>query len=291
MERNCRVIPIIMILLSLLLIAVSTPSCQANYANWGILHEGSSFHNGTHIRMPYADVRINITYTLSKIDVILDSEFHIKTNTTQNATLAYVYPSHGSDTGFLNESLSMLIYANETMINYTIIHYDDLIESGFPDDFIQSYGFVLAGFVDFAVFDIELIANTTMVFSTQSEVAFDSNMDRFEYSYIVGSARTFEGDTSERVHMRVFEEQLFSSKSFYPNESLSVVENGTMNAFISDAIWDFNIYEFSSEVVGFTALISGQGITWTSVIGSVGVAAIIILLVYHFGYKKSKEFN
>jgi hypothetical protein len=236
--------------------------------------------------MPYADVRINITRAEGRVYLFMDSEFHITTNTTQNATLAFVYPTYSDDISNTSTSVTstdtelMQIYLNSSLINYTIIHFDDFVDSDFVDD-IYSYTSIS---VDFAIFDVEMIANTTMVFSTESHAINDDSMDRFDYSYVVGSARTFEGHTIERVSIYVTEEVPFASKSFYPNESLTINEND----IVTEAIWDINSSEFSQNYVSFSAMVQIQGTDWLTTLSITAVVVLIVFITYQFAYKKSK---
>jgi hypothetical protein len=285
-QRKFITLSILAILVSVTYLSITNPTCDANYANWGIMFEGSTYHNGTHISMPYADVRINITGTATAIIVSLDSEFHIVTNTTQNTTLAFVYPTAWSDDALLsnppptwgdgttNKSYFMHIYGNGTLIDYTVIHYNDTVEGGFIEHFISDIPILQD--VDFAIFDRELIANTTLILSTVSGSIFSPSMDRFDYSYIVGSARTFESHTMERVQMHTVEEVPFLSKSFSPNEPLTVVDNGIE----TDAIWDLNITEFQLDQVSFGANIYAYVAWLPTILWSSVIVIIVFLLIY-----------
>ena len=279
-----------------MILSTSIPACDANYASWGYLNEGSAFHDGTHIRMPYADVQINITRVLSIIKVTLDSEFHIVTNTTQNATLAFVYPKPGGSalvfdalddnsgskyTISLEQSHSMQIYANDSLVDYTTYDYQNITETGLPDNYYDEYSYIDQS-IEFAVFDIELTANTTMILSTKSEVIVGAGVEHYNYQYIVGSARTFEGHTMERVHIRVRETVPFLSKGFHPTESLSLTESGT----ITDAIWEFNVTEFSFDIISFSAEVTTMDSPWPNWAGGVGLIAFVSVLLYLFGYKR-----
>lgn len=293
MKKQYTSFIVLSILISFTLLSVSIPRCDANYALWGVLFEGSTYHNGTHISMPYADVHINITRGSTAVTVSLDSTFHIVTNTTQNATLAFVYPTAWDDDallanppptwgdGMTNESFFMHIYSNGTLIDYTVIHYNSSIEGGFTEDFLSSFTFP---YFDFAVFDLELTANTTMILSTVSGSIFSTSMNRFDYNYIVGSARTFEGHTMERVQMHVIEEVPFLSKSFSPNESLTVEENG----IVTDAIWDFNVTEFSSDRLAFGANVYTE-VNWIPSIILTSLIVLIVLIVVWFVRKKTQS--
>jgi len=261
-----------------------------------MFEDGTAFHNGTHISMPYADVSINITRRETEVYVSLDSEFHIKTNVTQNATLAFVYTSSDIDdviltsppaTGWFypyNTSNSLHIYSNGSLVDYTVMDYDEFDELGFTLEDLIDYPSIYP-FVNFALIDVDLVANTTLVLKSQSGAVFQSTMDRFDYYYIVGSARTFEGTTLERVHMHVVEEIPFLSHAFYPEESLDITEDG----IVTDAIWNLNLSEFSQDVVHFTAKAWDPNYEWTNILfTSASIVAIGIFVVY-FGFWRPRK--
>ncbi|MFX1578739.1 MAG: hypothetical protein ACFFBJ_03765 [Promethearchaeota archaeon] len=283
--RNWRPLVILSILLSLTLLSGSTPRCSANLMIVGVVDEGSSFHNGTNICMPLAYVQINITRMRDTINTSLDSEFHITTNTTQNATLAFVYPSLKYVDNLLyddtNESRYMHIYGNNTLLPYAVRDHYDLIRIGFTEDSLEEYPFINAE-VEFAVITVELEANTTLIVSTKSGFVFTSNLDQFGYTYIVGSARTFDGHTLESVHFRVVEDVRFLEKDFDPEDSLNVTENGS----VTDAIWSFNITEFSSDTVRFNGVVRKSGRFQAIDYVMIGTIVIVILAVFRFIYKR-----
>jgi len=297
-HQNCKTLSFVWILLTITLFSVWIPRCQANFANWNYIQEGSTFHNGTHISMPFADVDINITRRAATVSTSLSSEYHIYTNTTQNATLAFVYPSvirgaSGSNFPTTNSNSEIIIgtsfmqiKVNGSIINYTIILWNDFVNSTYSVDFwtVAQYPEPL---VDFAVFDIELFSNTTQVLTVTTSAEYELNVDLFEYYYFVSSARTFEGNTHERIHMQLTEESQFLSKNFYPNESLSITENG----LISDAVWEFNISEFSQDAVKLRAIVRESSFVGIEPFVAAGAIALVVLLVYQFGYKKSKLSN
>jgi hypothetical protein len=184
---------------------------------------------------------------------------------------------------------TMRIMANDTIMNYTVVFWDDFIESGFVDDFLHDAPFVYP-FADFAVFDIELIANTTLVFTIVSDSIYIlTDTDLFQYFYIVGSARTFVGDTHERIHLRIIEHATFLEKEFHPNETLTVSQDGVL----SEAIWEFNMSQFTHDAIMFNGQVRNtQGgfvdTGWMLVIG-VGVIVIVGLrarLRTHFDSKR-----
>ena len=293
-EKGLR-LSLIVILLSAIIVPHSIPICSANYTNWGVLDDGSSLHNGTDIWMPHADVEINITRSKDSTHVSMYSEFYIYTTTTQNATLAFVYPSSvkimassSSQSGDPGSSAVnfMNVLANGTVMNYTIVTWDDFCDSGFTENY-EMYIEYFQPYVNFAVFNTTLIANTTLVLYTISNVTFDMNLDRFDYHYIVGSARTFEGHTIEKVHFHLVEEIPFLSKTFFPDEGLSKTNDG----IVTDAIWNLNVTEFSGNYVGLSAVVQRQTSLWTDIITTVCFIGFFVAIVYLFGYKKYGTFG
>ncbi len=205
-----------------------------------VMPDGGGLHNGSQISMPYADVRINITNTLDCVIVNQSAAFEIFTNQTQNATLAFVYPY------FLNPVGDMRIYANETEIEYTLLTWDELLESTFSNDsdIATNYWHYTTIHANLSCFEVSLTANTTTFFHVLSNYIFTidhiatlEGRDHWEYQYIFGSARTFDGDTLQRIHIHLVEVEPFSSKSFEPEEYLTLTESRN----ISDAIWEFNV--------------------------------------------------
>jgi len=283
---------IVWTLLSILLISNQIPHSQANLGNVAMMQEGSTYHNGTFISMPSADVSINITRNEDYAIVNMTATFLVYTNTTQNATLAFVYPSFASS-NLVNDSQNdavvtngkMQIQANGTMMDYTIVYWDDFIESGFTDNFLYNAPYVQP-FADFAMFELELIANTTLVFTVASDSVFVlTNINVFQYHYIVGSARTFQGDTHEKVHLHLIEESPFLDVEFFPNETLILTQDG----IVTDAIWEFDISEFSLDCIVLNAQVrqspnTNVDLAWMLVIGGVIVTTVFL-------YHRSRQGN
>lgn len=106
----------------------------------------------------------------------------------------------------------------------------------------------------FACFNVTLIANTTIFFHVLSNYNFTINhlaenegRDLWHYRYIFGSARTFRGDTLQRIHIHIFEEELFSSKYFMPEEYLTLTADGKQ----TDAVWEFNVNSVEGNYITF----------------------------------------
>lgn len=229
----------------------SIDSCAADMAYIvTVMPDGGGLHNGSQISMPHADVRINITNTLDCVIVNQSAEFEIFTNRTQNVTLAFVYP-YSLPPG------DMQISVNETEVEYNLLTWNDLLESTFSNDsdlvtYYWEYTTILASF---ACFEISLDANSTIFIHvllnyifTLDHIATAEGRDHWEYQYIFGSARTFDGDTLQRIHIHVVEVKPFSSKSFEPQDYLTLTEDGN----ITDAIWEFNVSSMEGNYIQFS---------------------------------------
>jgi hypothetical protein len=195
--------------------------------------------------MPEAFVRVNIK-AKGTIYTDLLAEFHLNTNLTQNVTLGFVVPefSHYS----IGEVSNLTIYANNTEINHATQSWDDLgVEQGFSQELIDALGTWLVH-AECAVFNLEMQANITANLTvTSNQVCTPMYAHQLVYSYIIASARTFEGDTHETVHMNLVENVPFLNVAFLPDSYLNLTKDGIQ----SDAIWDFNVVVSRSTMSGF----------------------------------------
>jgi hypothetical protein len=236
-----------LILCSLILVSavfIWIKPCSANPIAIGMVEDGSALHNGENISMLYADVKINITRISDTAFIDLSGNYEIETNQTQNTTLAYVYP-----TMLAVGNLDMKIYMNDVEIEFTILTWHEIVESGFSEDLYE----YTSQFADFACFNISLAANTSVNLQVISHNNFTlESAIYFQYNYIFGSARTFEKDTLERIHIHLVQERTFLSTSFAPDEYLSLSQNG----ITTDAIWEFNVSSIEDNKVQFSAQVN-----------------------------------
>ena len=216
-----------------------------------VIDDGGGLHNGSQISMPYADVRINITNFLHYAIVNQSARFEIFTNQTQNATLAFVYPHYLPYTG------DMQILANETEIEFVLLTWDELVKTSFSNDseLVTQYWNFTTIYSSFACFEVNLCANTTIFFHIFSNYVFTTEhivtlegRDSWEYRYIFGSARTFDGDTLQNIHIHLVEEEPLTSKHFNPLDYLTLIEDGNQ----TDAIWEFNVSSLELNYITFT---------------------------------------
>jgi len=154
------------------------------------------------------------------------------------------------------------------------------VDNGFTTELVDALGTWLEE-AQYAVFNIELQANSTSIVSVTSSTSQGwSYVNWVGYNYVVASARTFEGDTHEVVHMQLIEESPFLNVSFWPNSCLTLTKEGTQ----TDAIWDFNVSEFQDDTVSMRATVqeyhgSGQPINLDWLFLSIEIIAITAIVV------------
>jgi hypothetical protein len=95
------------------------------------------------------------------------------------------------------------------------------------------------------VFGITIHANTTLLIEVSAKIEITGNAEYYDLTYIVGSARTFYGDTHQRVMVNIIEYVPLLGKQFYPEPHLVVNTNG----IVTCATWDFQIREFEYDSI------------------------------------------
>jgi hypothetical protein len=228
------------VILTTLSFSVVIPS-SANPIAIGLMVDGAAYHKGEFIHMPVADVEINMTRISDSVTVDLLGVYDIGTNQTQNTSLAFVYPA-------VSLPSNMTIQVDSIETEFTILNQSELVDLNFSQDAFDG----MLWSADFALFNVSLTANTTSTLQVDSHYTFSIEAtDYWEYRYIFGSARSFEGDTTETIHMHLVEQTPFLSTGFYPEDHLEVTQDG----IVTDAIWDFNVSSMEDDEVRFTATV------------------------------------
>lgn len=219
-------------------------ACVANIATWTDVHADGAFHNGTFLMMPEASVQINITRDEYGCSALIMCLFTIQTNVTQNSTLAFVFPRE-EDINRPEDRIwsDMHINLNGTNVNYTILDWEEL---GWDlDNNTSEYHQDWYTDSSYAVFDTTITANTSIQLEVYAHGEMSLSSNYCELEYIVGSARTFIGDTHEKIIINVVEHVPFLNKDFYPESHLVVYTDGN----VTTAAWEFQISEFESDSV------------------------------------------
>ncbi len=271
---------ILILSMIILTITMCPNTVHANPLLISEMSDSALFNNGTFVCMPQADVEINITRKSSDILVNLTGLYQIYTNQTQNTTIAFVYPDLLLTS---SDSVSeMVLTVNDTLTEYSTLSADEFDALGFSDD-MSIYTALVA---NYACFNMSLIANTTSILKVVSNSRIPlTGANYWNYYYIFGSARSFSGDTSERIHIHLIEEVRFLDTRFSPDDYLSITESG----LITDAVWEFNVSDMSSDLnqVHFSGHI--RIANSNDLILSIIAIVLVVSLVFVFGYRKSRS--
>ena len=260
--RYTKLIFVIGISLILTSIIYITPSSvKADPIVIGSATGGGLFTVSHNLSMPIADV--NITIKSNKINgsphptfyhqVDIEGEYHLQSEIVQNATIAFAYPkAWGLDNYWatrvleceLNFSLQDKLLEYEVMTLWDLAEYyswNDFIEVLF--DGVNDYEYY--DNLEFALFNASFFDKKPVQLRMSGQIKIKSIAYEFEFSYCVGTGRTWKGPVDEVVHIELATADLFHNHTFEPNENLSISENGQS----SIASWSINPLQFEHNFV------------------------------------------
>ena len=243
----------IFIIISLLLVGMNfiTPiPVTADVSTTYDIENGTTLHNGTDLHMPQANISIMFNHRTSGDSMSISCEFEIISNTSQITSLAFVNPHSWLYHVGSNASFAYFIYQDGNPLNFTFYSWEELgwNSSAYKNAIINDYWLDHAMF---SVFEVELTCNISTLISVDVLIWDFPWSNYIDFHYIVGTARTFDSDTHQRIHVKVIENEPLNSLYFYPNASLSVEKNGAN----TDAYWDFYIRDFEYDEVRFSAYV------------------------------------
>ncbi len=246
MLRRFGSVILLVTLLSFSFVVYSTPNASADIANMYSLEVGGTMTNSSNLIMPEVDTHIRIVR--ARFSITVTSNFYIVSNQTVNASLAFVYPEAWSSFYPANQP-NFTIRADNLKINYTVETYENLTANGF--NFQNSdLGGDWCTRAEYVCFNLEMIENQTYLINIRT-IAHPLVDNYGGFSYIIGSARTFAGETHQTIEMLVIEEEPFVNFGFSPDYYLTESSNETGTI----AFWDIIINEslnFSAVVFNFT---------------------------------------
>lgn len=241
--------------------------------------EGIVVHNGTGISMPDADVSINITKAaFPEIAITLHGFFTIVSNHTQNVTLAFAYPQAWSiGTSDVSDNYTIILEGVE--VSYQTMMWEELGFEDMEDEIDFSGTWVLDA--SFAVFNASFQGGEPVHISIKTHHSLNDIVHEYSFDYIVGSARSFDGQTHQIVHMQLNETEPFLSVDFIPQEYLTLWTDADS---LSHALWDFVVQETEINHVtmcGVAAKYHGSSSLYLSIwiLPITIVTATIILIV------------
>lgn len=220
--------------------------CKADIIDAATLTISGDMVYCSNLTMPEALANIRITNTKSEgINAKVSCEFHINSNVTDVAYLAFVYPQQWRLLSPSSVGIDFDIKINNESTNYSIVTSEDMISLGLmtePEDNETSW----MNELDFVLFSYNMTALEMYTISVVTN-SWGLYAGEVQFSYVVASAKTFEGNTHQTVIMHLIQEMKLISYSFSPSEYLTQSTNQTGKIASWDMIIDdeFNINNVS----------------------------------------------
>ncbi len=241
----------------LILATVNTgiPSTRANPIAITQALTGGIFATNQTLQLSEAHVEIliqpqRINESTFSQTVSIYGNYSIFSPTAVNTTIAFAYPTvwdyafYGSTPEVSNRELDLSL--NGTPIEYQTLDFDDLF-IGHSLDLEEEYDWIqFEGSLTFASFNTTTQANTTLFLEVQGSIESTVLTDTFEFSYCVGTGRTWGGHAYETVQISVENYEQYLDTDFIPDDSLSV-------SILGDTItgnWNLDLTNFEHNYVG-----------------------------------------
>ncbi len=266
------------LLVMFLVLSYQPIPCQADIANTSNLDMGGTMSNSSGLSMPVADVGILLVYTEEGIDASVVGQFSVISNVNQTAHLAFVYPQYWANYGGSNINIEQQILINGIPINYTIVSWENVTSYNFQTDPENFGGGWIEG-AEFVLFSYPMVADETNLIKVTTKACPIRNGHYSYFSYIVGSAKTFDYVTHQTVEMHVVEEKQFLEFSFYPENFMTTSTNDTGTTATWDLIIDsecnVSMVHFSGKITEYVRVYPFPDDV-AGIIGIGGSAMIII---------------
>ena len=194
------------------------------------------------ISMPEAYVYVDAVVTSNwNYNFEINCSYIVRSNSTCNVTIAFVYPMYYSDDYVSPEEGPLLGEYNLSIDNVPVYHetktWDEM-----PSE-IQSVFSWHNDALTFEIFNMTLEENRTSEIRIYGEFEYSTIYSLFSFSYMVETARWWAGNTKEIVVMDVDIQTTIESIHFTPDSYLSLSVNGSRHI----GEWNFTIDEFPSD--------------------------------------------
>ncbi|MCK4484768.1 MAG: hypothetical protein KAU89_08080 [Candidatus Thorarchaeota archaeon] len=243
---------LIIVLLAAVFAGTALPFADADMmppSDYASVNSGGPYCIANNVTMPSAEVNISILVSESwRYDINVSCSFMISSAVAQNLTTAFVYPTAWSMefTGEEDEiDLNMFeISVNQSATEYTVLSYDEFVHRFSLD--ATEWRFI--HHCAFALLNLTAGNNTNYCIDVETSFTIISTAFDFRLEYIVGTARSWDGNTHEIVRMNIRNEAEILGYGFFPD--INLVSEGDNES--GQAIWEFDISEFEYDRVYFT---------------------------------------
>lgn len=242
------------VILSITLCLSQCQMCAADIADTASFIMGGAMSNSS-LSLPRANAKIRIVHTeAGAIDISVACNFEVIASDRVNASLAFVYPQYWH----LGSSLSNVwfnIAINDTILDHMVANYSYLVSHGYTLNSTELSGTWIES-AEFALFSYEMQAAKTYVVRVTTPAYPMQSNNYASFSYIIASAKTFQGQTHQTVEIHVIEETPFEEFSFQPVTYLTESTNGTGTTAFWDLVinqnTDINSIDFSATIKRYT---------------------------------------
>jgi hypothetical protein len=228
---------------------IPTP-VNGNPVGFTLTPTGGLLSTNQSLMMPdaYVDIVLNptrINATTFYYNTTIYGNYTITSTIAANTTIAFAYP----ETWEFGYEVEILNHELELMIDKVRISYQVMNASQFLADF--SYGSSLNDWfyysnLLFAAFNKSVQENETLLLEVTANIYSIARTDEYRFSYCVGTGRTWNGNSHERIRFEIKNHNQFHECAFFPTSSLSRTTSDTL--LIGE--WDLELSEFEEDYIG-----------------------------------------
>jgi len=276
------------VILSITLCLSQCQICAADIADTASFIMGGAMSNSS-LSLPRANAKIRILHSEDgDIDISVTCNFEVMSSGTVNASLAFVYPQYW-DLGSGLNNVWFNVAINDTILDHMVANYSYLVGHGYTLNSTELGGTWIES-AEFALFNYQMQAAETYVIRVTTPACPMQSNNYASFSYIIASAKTFQGQTHQTVEMHVIEEKSFVDFSFYPEEYLTESSNSTGTTATWDLVIDqdtsINMVTFSATIGEYRPYRPWPIIVTEVVIAGSGLAVIILTVLVVLRYKR-----
>lgn len=299
-------ITIAAVLATTILLAPYIPlQVSANPISISSAGSGSFFCFSSNVSMPEASVNLSIICKdrvrtdnygfIFKYEIDMQSSFVVQSVDNQNTTIAFAYPGSWGGYGnpeYINE-LEFEVFVDGIYVPTLVV---DFSGTGFDpgeldrDDW-NEWAYLMEH--NFVLFNVSLHEMTAVTIEVNAELSMSVPTDEFLFTYCVGTARAWNGDTIEVVRITLQNTSFYLDTSFNPEESLTETED--LDTKIGTWSLDFN--SFTADSVGvaisqkrwpYTPIQNPEDYSLLLVVAGIAVAGVIAVpIVWRIKYAGS----
>ncbi|TFG31875.1 hypothetical protein EU528_04895 [Candidatus Thorarchaeota archaeon] len=250
--------PVAMIILAVIILTTNIPShVPANPLSVSSTNSGNFFCLSSNISMPQASVNISLicrevipTESSGPIfiyEVKMNSSFQVRSNYTENTTIAFAYPADWRNFGNIIQlsDIEFDVFVDDIEVPTQILNISEIsidFDEIFDED-LESWDFLYEN--EFVLFNISLEAYEYSIVEVNTNFDVSSGTDVFEFEYCVGTARTWNGNTIEEVQISLDNTSMYMGNWFNPEDSLTAIQGVNRTT----GYWSLDFSSFTEEYV------------------------------------------